>query len=98
MVFTAIRWHDMNVDHVGRYVRNPRVAGWKKVLGLLAVVYALAPIDAIPDVVPLLGWLDDLGVLTVAFGLIARDMAQHAKRATVKAPADEVIEGVATVR
>lgn len=88
----------MNVAHVGRYVRSPRVAGWKKVLGVLALVYAVAPIDAIPDVVPLLGWLDDLGVLTLAFGLIARDMAKHAKAAATKPPSEEVIESVATNR
>lgn len=69
----------MNITHVGNYVRSPRVARWKKVLGVLAVLYAVLPIDAVPDVVPVFGWLDDLGVLGVAFGLIARDMAKHAK-------------------
>ncbi len=61
----------MNVAHVATYVRSRSVARWKKVLGVLAVIYAVAPIDFIPDVVPIFGWLDDLGLLTVAFGLIA---------------------------
>jgi len=69
----------MNVTQVGRYVKSPRVARWKKVLGVLAVVYAVMPIDFIPDVVPIFGWLDDVGILAVAFGFIARDMAKHAK-------------------
>lgn len=84
----------MNVAHVSHYVKSPKVAGWKKVLGLLAVVYALAPIDLIPDVVPLVGWLDDVGVLTVAFGLIARDMAKHAKDASRVPPSEAVIDAV----
>lgn len=77
----------MNVTHVGRYVRSPGVARWKKLLGVLAVVYAVLPVDVIPDMIPLLGWLDDIGFLTVAFGFIAHDMARHARR-----PADVVVE------
>lgn len=84
----------MNVAHVGRYVRSPRVAGWKKALGVLAVVYAVMPIDLVPDVVPLFGWLDDVGVLAAAFTFIARDMSQHAKREAAEA---KVIDGEARV-
>lgn len=69
----------MNISHVGNYVRSPRVARWKKVLGVLAVVYAVLPVDAVPDVIPVVGWLDDIGFLGLAAGLIWRDMAKHAK-------------------
>ena len=88
----------MNVAHVSRYVRSPRVATWKKVLGVAAVLYAVLPIDAIPDVVPILGWLDDVGVLGLAFTLIARDMAKTVKREAVTPPSEQVIDGIATVR
>lgn len=81
----------MNVAHVGRYVRSPRVAGWKKLLGVLAVAYAVMPFDFIPDVVPIFGWLDDVGVLAVAFGFIARDMAKHSKQ-DVTPPSEEIID------
>ena len=77
----------MNVTHVGRYVRSHKVARWKKLLGLLAVVYAVLPVDLIPDVIPVFGWLDDVGILTVAFGFIAHDMARHAKQ-----PAEVAVE------
>jgi uncharacterized membrane protein YkvA (DUF1232 family) len=42
---------------------------WAKNIILGTLGYLLAPIDAIPDMTPLLGYTDDLGVL--AFGLVA---------------------------
>ena len=30
---------------------------------VLCILYILSPIDFIPDLIPFLGWLDDLGVL-----------------------------------
>lgn len=49
-----------------RYLRDSRVPLWKKLAGLLAIIYFLSPVDAIPDFIPVLGWLDDLGVLSAA--------------------------------
>jgi len=31
---------------------------------VFCLVYVLSPVDFIPDVIPILGWLDDLGVLS----------------------------------
>lgn len=40
---------------------------WKRVIiGILAVLYVLSPLDILPDAIPLIGWLDDLGVLAWA--------------------------------
>ena len=30
---------------------------------VLGILYVLSPIDFIPDVIPVVGWLDDIGVL-----------------------------------
>ena len=79
----------MNVAHVSRYVRSSKVARWKKLLGVLAVAYAILPFDFIPDMVPVIGWLDDVGFLAVAFTFIARDMA---KVANEQAPGEIVID------
>lgn len=42
---------------------------WKAlsvVIAMLALAYDVSPIDAVPDGIPVLGWLDDVGVTLVA--------------------------------
>jgi|GEM_PF-1362919 len=42
-------------------------AKWKRVIiALLALLYVISPLDLIPDWIPVIGWLDDLGVLAWA--------------------------------
>ena len=36
------------------------------IIALLAVLYIVSPLDLIPDWIPVIGWLDDLGVLAWA--------------------------------
>jgi uncharacterized membrane protein YkvA (DUF1232 family) len=36
------------------------------ILFLIAVIYIISPIDAIPDVLPFIGWLDDFVFLLVS--------------------------------
>lgn len=37
-----------------------------KILALLALLYLISPIDLVPDwIIPFVGWLDDLGVISL---------------------------------
>ncbi len=47
--------------------RTPR---WIKGLVILIVAYAFSPIDLIPDMIPLLGQLDDLILLPLGIALV----------------------------
>jgi uncharacterized membrane protein YkvA (DUF1232 family) len=60
-----------------RYVRDPRVPLWRRLAGLFAVIYFVMPLDALPDVVPILGWLDDVGVLSAAAFFMVREVQRH---------------------
>jgi uncharacterized membrane protein YkvA (DUF1232 family) len=51
-------------------MRNPKVSKLPKVLVVGAILYILMPFDAIPDVAPVVGWLDDLMFLVGALGLL----------------------------
>jgi uncharacterized membrane protein YkvA (DUF1232 family) len=54
------------VKLVGRLLRDPRVPRRYKVALGLASAYVMSPIDHIPETFPVIGWLDDVLVLTYA--------------------------------
>ena len=49
-----------------RYFRDPAASVLGKLFVLAALVYVISPADAIPDVLPVVGWLDDIGVMGLA--------------------------------
>jgi uncharacterized membrane protein YkvA (DUF1232 family) len=49
-----------------RLLREPQVPLLLKTVPLLAGLYLVSPLDFVPDVLPILGQLDDLGVLLLA--------------------------------
>jgi uncharacterized membrane protein YkvA (DUF1232 family) len=56
------------------YFRDQRVPTWRKLAGVLAVLYFLSPVDMLPDFLPLLGWLDDVGVLSATALFMMREV------------------------
>jgi uncharacterized membrane protein YkvA (DUF1232 family) len=49
-----------------RLLREPAVPGLIKALPAAAALYLIWPIDILPDIFPLLGQLDDIGVVLAA--------------------------------
>ncbi|WP_370288276.1 YkvA family protein [Siccirubricoccus soli] len=71
--------------------RDPRTPWYAKAVALAIAAYALSPIDLIPDVIPVLGYLDEVILLPLAIllaiRLVPREvMAEH--RATAAGAAD----------
>ena len=52
-----------------RLFRDPRVPVWKKAVPVLALLYVISPFDFVPDLIPGLGQLDDIGILLAAMRL-----------------------------
>jgi uncharacterized membrane protein YkvA (DUF1232 family) len=49
--------------------KDPRVSWYARVFAAVVVGYAFSPIDLIPDVVPVLGYLDDLILVPLGVAL-----------------------------
>ena len=43
--------------------RHPDTPWWAKGLVILILLYGISPVDLIPDLVPFVGWLDDVSLL-----------------------------------
>jgi uncharacterized membrane protein YkvA (DUF1232 family) len=69
----------MQLRELGRYLRDAAVPRWRRSLVFLAGAYVLMPFDLIPDAIPVLGWLDDLGVIAAVLAFVSRDVARHAR-------------------
>src|SRR5437870_7443544 len=52
-----------------RLLREPRVPLFVKAVPVLALLYVISPLDFIPDVLPVIGELDDLGIVLLAVNL-----------------------------
>ena len=44
-----------------------------------SIIYVISPIDAIPDIIPVLGWGDDMTVIGVVMASIAATVADYKK-------------------
>lgn len=68
-----------------RYFKDKDVSALKKLLALFAVLYVVSPVDAVPDVIPLMGWLDDVGVLGAMSWFFVREINSYKKHPTIDA-------------
>ena len=53
-----------------RALRHPQAPGWLKFATLALVAYVILPIDLIPDVIPIVGVLDDIVLIPLAIRFI----------------------------
>ena len=52
--------------------KHPKVPWYTKILAICVVGYAFSPIDLIPDIIPILGYLDDLILVPLRIMLLVR--------------------------
>lgn len=100
-----LRLHQIGRDILAMLfaLRDPRVSWLAKAVAILPVVYLIMPVDLIPDMLPIVGWVDDLLMLPLAGKFFSR-IVPSAVMAELPAKADRkllrwgprVIWGVAT--
>lgn len=61
------------------YLRDPFVSWHRKAIVVGALIYFISPIDAIPDLTPLFGYLDDLGVITALMKFLGSELIPYYK-------------------
>ena len=57
-----------------RYMKDPLVRWYRKTIVVAALIYFIVPIDTIPDITPLFGYLDDLGVITALLKYLGSEL------------------------
>ena len=80
--------------------RDPRTPWYAKALALAIAAYAFSPIDLIPDVIPILGLVDDLILLPLAIVFVLRLIPADVmaeSRAAAAAAADRPVSRSAAV-
>lgn len=60
-----------------RYMKDPFVKWYRKAIVVAALVYFIVPVDTIPDLTPLFGYLDDLGVITALLKYLGSELIPY---------------------
>ena len=60
-----------------RYIRDPLVSWHRKAIVVAGLIYFICPIDAIPDITPFIGYLDDLGVIAALLKFLGRELVPY---------------------
>ena len=60
-----------------RYMVDKHVPWYRKSIVISALIYFISPIDAIPDIAPLVGYLDDLGVITAVIKYLGHELVPY---------------------
>ncbi|MGZ3422801.1 MAG: YkvA family protein [Polyangiales bacterium] len=69
-----------------RFLRDGQAPLFPRLLALFAVLYVIMPIDLIPDTIPIVGWMDDIGIIGLVLAWTARHVQRYAEPA-LPAPA-----------
>jgi uncharacterized membrane protein YkvA (DUF1232 family) len=62
------------------YMRDSYVPWYRKTIVVAALIYFISPIDAVPDLTPFFGYLDDLGVITALLKYLGSELTPYYSR------------------
>ncbi len=76
--------------------KDPRVPWYARLLAAAVVAYAFSPIDLIPDVIPVIGYLDDLILVPLGIALVIKMIPPHVLAECREKAATAMAEGIPT--
>lgn len=59
------------------YMTDPLVSWHRKAIVVMGLIYFISPIDSIPDIAPLIGYMDDLGVITALLKFLGSELIPY---------------------
>lgn len=72
-----------------RYMTDESIPWYKKSVVVATLVYFIMPFDAIPDMLPLIGYLDDFGVIAAVLAFLGREIEPYYYTSTAMGNQDE---------
>jgi uncharacterized membrane protein YkvA (DUF1232 family) len=60
-----------------KYLIDPEITWYRKSIIVFALIYFISPIDTIPDIAPLFGYMDDLGVMTALLKYLGSEIIPY---------------------
>lgn len=64
--------------------KRKETPSWAKRTILASLAYLISPIDLLPDIAPIIGFTDDIGVLSLALGTVALYINDDVREMTEK--------------
>ncbi len=66
-----------NVISLSKMMNDNKVAWGGKAIAIGALLYTVSPVDAIPDIIPLLGLTDDAAIITTAVTFLGTALRKY---------------------
>lgn len=90
----SVLWVAVRGDarHLWVALRHPQAPVWLKLGSAGLVLYLISPIDLLPDVVPVLGMVDDLVLIPLAMRWMLNRLPEHLRAEKTQKPVDVVGE------
>lgn len=60
-----------------KFMKDPAVSFFKKAIAISALLYFILPIDSIPDLSPIIGLLDDIGIVAMVVKYLSRELKRY---------------------
>lgn len=60
-----------------KFMKDPKVSFIKKAIAVFALLYFIIPLDSIPDISPIVGFLDDIGVVALVVRYLSKELKPY---------------------
>lgn len=60
-----------------KFMKDPTVSILKKAIAIGALLYFILPLDSIPDLTPIVGFLDDIGIVAMAVKYLSNEIKRY---------------------